>query len=351
MAKAKQLPSGSWRCRATHTDENGVKTTASFTEATAKLAEAKAAMWQAGMLERDADLRNLPLGDAIDAYIETGRCTDMSPSTIRSYVSARKNAFTPLIKKRVNKITLRDVQSWINWRSQQAAPKTVKNNFDLLVCVLKQNEIKLDLDAIRLPKRKVVELEMPTDEQIMAMLDSLREKKDDEMYIAVMLASLYGLRRSEICALTWADIQSTDDGGHVLSVSKALVGDENGMLVEKDTKTESGCRTIALSTPVYVELMKRRSLRTTLVSLSPNALTNRYATLAKKFGVCSKFHGLRHYMASIMARDNVHEKYAAKILGHASPATTHRIYTHTMDDKVIQINDKLDAHVAKILNG
>lgn len=350
MAKAKQLPSGRWRVRATHTNESGVKITASFTEDTAELAEAKATMWQNGLLEQEKNQRTPPFGDAIDAYIETGRCTGMSPSTIRGYVSARKNAFTPIIKHRANKITLRDVQSWINWRSKTASAKTVKNNLDLLVCVLRQNGVKLDLDALRMPKRKIAELEIPTDEQVAAMLSSLRDSKDDEMFIAVMLAALYGLRRSEICALQWTDIQTTPDGGHVLVVSKALVGDKNGLLVEKDTKTDAGCRTIALSDSVYAELMKRRNLRTTLISISPNALTNRYATLARRFGVCSKFHGLRHYMASVMVRDNINEKYAAQLLGHASPATTKRIYTHVMGDKVVQINDLLDAHATKVLN-
>jgi len=136
-------------------------------------------------------------------------------------------------------------------------------------------------------------------------------------------------------------------------INKALVRDENNLLVEKDTKTDSGERTISLSDPVYAELIRRRntiaSTRTNIISLSPNALTNRYATLAKKYGVCTKFHVLRHYMASVMARENVHTKYAAKILGHASPATTERIYTHVMDDKIIELNDALDAHAAGIL--
>lgn len=349
MAKAKQLPSGAWRVRATHTDENGVQMTASFTDANPKVAEAKAAMWVAGMLERDADLRNLPLGDAIDAYIETGRCTGMSPSTIKAYVSARNNAFTPLLKKRINKITLRDVQSWVNWRAKDAAAKTVKNNLDLLVCVLRQNEVRLDLDALRLPKRKKVAMEMPSDTQIRAMLASLRESKDDEMFLAVMLASVYGLRRSEICALQWTDVRSASDGRHVLVVSKALVGDENNLLVEKETKTEAGERIITLSDSVYLELMKRRTLRTHLISISPNALTNRYATLAKKFGVCSKFHGLRHYMASVMARYGADPVYTANLLGHASPNTTRRIYTHVMGDKVIEINSAVDAHATAVL--
>lgn len=356
MAKAKKLPSGSWRVRVTHTGDDGVQHVVSFTDENPKVAEAKAAMWKAGMLEKEMNRRFLPLGDAIDAYIETGRCTGMSPATIRAHVSSRNNAFTTIIEKRINKLTLRDIQSWINVRAQEVAPKTVKNNLDLLIVVLKQNEISLNWDALRLPKRKAVEPEVPSDAQVTAMINDLRANKNNDMFIAVMLASLYGLRRSEICALTWQDIQTVGDPEHpkhVLVINKALVRDENNLLVEKDTKTDSGERTISLSDPVYAELIRRRntiaSTRTNIISLSPNALTNRYATLAKKYGVCTKFHVLRHYMASVMARENVHTKYAAKILGHASPSTTERIYTHVMDDKIIELNDALDAHAAGIL--
>ena len=349
MPVAVQLPSGSWRCRASFTDADGIKHNASFTKETKELAEAMAIMWKAGLIEQEKTRKFVTVGEALDAYIETGRCTGMKAGTIRAHVSSRNNAFKLIEKRRVHTLTLRDVQKWINERSKDVAPKTVKNNLDLLTVALKQHEVDLDWDALRIPKRKTEEPEIPSGDQVAAMLTHLRERKDDQMFIAVMLASLYGLRRSEICALEWTDISSTDSGEHVLEVSKALVADENNHLVLQDTKSEAGTRTITLAEPVYAELMKRRNLRTNLISLSPNALTNRYAALAKKFGVNTRFHVLRHYMASVMARDSVDPIYAAHILGHASPTTTQRIYTHVMDDKVIQINEHVDAHAAGIL--
>ena len=69
MAKAKKLPSGNWRSQASFTDEDGIIHRASFTEATAKMAEAKAAMWKAGMIEKEANRRHAKLGEAIDEYI------------------------------------------------------------------------------------------------------------------------------------------------------------------------------------------------------------------------------------------------------------------------------------------
>lgn len=350
MAKAKKLPSGSWRVQASYTDDQGVTHRASFTEATAKLAEAKAAMWKVGMLEKEEDKKHLPLGNAIDEYIETCRATGMSPATIRAHAASRKSAFPMLIDKRVNRITIQDVQRQVNARAQEVSAKTIKNNLGLLSIVLKQNGVKLDLSALRLPKRKKASIEVPTDKQVTAMLDELRMRHDDDMFIAVTLAALYGLRRSEICALRWSDITMNADGQHIMSITRALVRDENNLHVEKDTKTAAGTRSIVLSEPVYQELASRRQLRPTLVALSPNAITERYNRLATRFGADTRLHVLRHYMASVMAAKNIDPVYAAKLLGHSSYETTRRVYTHAMSDELVVANGVLDAHAERVLN-
>lgn len=349
MAKAKKLPSGNWRVQVSFVDAHGVLHRTSFTESTAKLAEAKAAMWKAGLLERNENLKNLPLGEALDEYIETCRVTGMSPATVRAYVATRKNAFPLLINMRVNKITINDIQRQINARAKEVSPKTIKNNIGLLSITLKQQGVRLDFSALRLPKNKKRALEVPTDSQVNAMLEELRLRKDDDMFIAVMLAALYGLRRSEICALTWSDIATTADGQHVLTIDKAIVRDEHNMHVEKDTKTEAGTRRIVLSDPVYQELVSRRQLRPNLITLSPNAVTERYNRLAKHFDVDTSIHVLRHYMASVMAAKNVDPIYAAHLLGHSSYETTRRVYTHVMSDELVVANGVLDAHAESVL--
>lgn len=349
MPKAKKLPSGNYRVQASYTDDYGVLHRASFTERTARAAEAKAAMWKAGLIEKDDMRHHLPLGDAIDQYIDTCRATGMSPATIKAHAASRRNAFPILINMRVDKITIQDIQLQINARAKEVCAKTIKNNIGLLSIVLKQNGVRLDLTALRLPKSKKRKINVPTDKQVTAMLDELRERKDDDMFIAVVLASLYGLRRSEICALKWSDISVNANGQHVLSVNKALVMDENGLLVEKETKTEAGTRDIVLSDLVYQEIASRRQLRPVLVSLTPNAITERYNRLAKNFGADTSFHVLRHYMASVMAAKNIDPVYAAHLLGHASYETTRRVYTHAMSDELVVANGVLDAHAECVL--
>lgn len=347
MAKAKKLPSGNWRCRASFTDANGVQHKESFTEPTAKKAEAKAAMWQAGMLEKKKNGPRQELGEAMDEYIETCRCTGLSPSTIKSYVSARENAYARLIKRPVDLISVRDVQMWVNERSKVVTPKTVKNNLGLLSVVFKSCSIKFDFEAIKLPKVEQDEVVIPSDSQIATMLTAAYD--DDDLYIAAMLAALMGLRRSEICALRWSDIKISSDGTAYLSVDKALVVDENNRHVEKSPKTRAGKRILPIPSAVYDELKRRRSLRPTLISVTPNVITARYMRLCKELGLPTRFHGLRHYHASVMLREGVPEKYIVADMGHASFDMVKRVYGHVMQEKLGAISTAMDAHASSVL--
>lgn len=346
MATAKRLPSGNWRVRATFTDADGIKHTESFTERTARKAEAQAALWQAGMLERKENKPLQELGVAMAEYIETCRCAGLSPATIRSYLASSRHAFDMLKSRPINMITTRDIQLWINARSKTVSPKTVKNNLSFMLSVLKANEVYVKQEAIKLPKRQHEEMEIPSDAQVTAILQDVYD--DDDMYIAVMLAALMGLRRSEICALKWSDI-SVHDGVAYLEVSKALVLDENDMHVEKSPKTNAGRRILPIPSALYAELKSRRALRPTLVSITPNAITERYMRVVKRLGTPLRFHNLRHYHASVMLREGVPEKYIVADMGHSSFDMVKRVYGHVMQEKRGQIATAMDMHASSVL--
>ena len=350
MAKAKQLPSGSWRCRATLTDSDGNKITKSFTAETARKAETMARMWQEGFIDRENEkvAHGITLGEAIDNYIETCRCAGMSPSTIRGYVSCRKNAYTMIDKKPIRRLTVQDIQRQINARSKSCSPKTLRNEVNVLSAALKSNGVKLDFDALRLPKIVRKEMEIPTDTQIAHLLDTLRQE-DDDMFIAVMLAAIMGLRRSEICALTWGDIVSID-GRSYLDITKASVLDEDMCLVAKTTKTNAGTRKLPLPDSVRTELLSRRSLRKAIVSIGPNVITERYERITSRLGIPGRFHDLRHYHASVMIREGVPEKYIVSDMGHASFDMVRRVYGHVMGEKQQEINAMMGLHADNILS-
>lgn len=347
MAQAKKLPSGHWRCRPCFTDDKGHKHVKSFTAPTKREAEAKAFAWQTGLVERRNNELAKPLSEAMDDYIETCRCAGHSPSTIKSYVASRKNAFGSLIDTRMDRITIRNIQSWINARSKEAAPKTVKNNLALLHAVFKSEGARMDFDALKLPKPRKKEVEIASDEQVARLLDDVYD--DDDMYIAVALAAVMGLRRSEICALNWNDVFVQNDAAY-LNVDKALVFDEFGELIQKDPKTTSGRRTLAIPSTLYAELRRRRNLNPRMVSISPNAITERYQRAAKRLGLPTRFHSLRHYHASVMLRENVPEKYIVADMGHSTFDMVRQVYGHVMQEKRYEIAAAMDSHAANIMS-
>lgn len=347
MAKAQQLPSGNWRCRASCTDEYGVKHTESFTADTKRKAETMAKMWQEGMLQKSKTSAGPTLDEAITQYIETCRCAGMSPSTIRGYLSAQRNSYSLLLSRPINNLAIQDIQRQINERSKTCSPKTLRNDLVLLSVVLKQHGIRLDFSALRLPKREQKEMEIPSDDQVRQLLDAVYDH--DDMYIAIMLAAVMGLRRSEICALRWDDI-TTRSGVSVLSISKAIVRDHEGNHIEKEPKTLAGTRLLAIPSTVQDELLHRRSLCPRMVNLSPNAITERYERLTKRLGIPGRFHDLRHYHASVMVREGVPEKYIVADMGHASFDMVRRVYGHVMGEKQQQINSLMDCHANTLLN-
>jgi len=347
MAKAKQLPSGNWRCRAAFTDEDGVQHIESFTAPTKRKAEALALAWQEGMLEKKKNRTKQPLGHAIDAYIESCRCAGLSPSTIRSYKSSREKAFDLLINRPIDRITTRDLQAWINVRAKAVVPKTLKNNLALLSAVFKAEDVKLDMDALKVPKVRRQEMAIPSDAQVSILLQETYDC--DDMYLAIAFAALMGLRRSEICALKWTDIV-TENNVAYLDVSKALVLDEHATHVEKTPKTDAGNRLLPIPSALHVELKRRRGLRSTIISLSPNAITERYQRLTERLGVPPRFHNLRHYHASVMLREGVPEKYIVADMGHSSFDMVRRVYGHVMQEKRSLISTAMDMHASSVLN-
>ena len=79
---------------------------------------------------------------------------------------------------------------------------------------------------------------------------------------------------------------------------------------------------------------------------SPNALSLAFTRFVRKNGLPRlTFHGLRHTFATIASCQGASLFDIGKALGHSTPATTGRIYTHLVDrtheDLVLRVSDAL----------
>ena len=352
MAKAKKLPSGSWRVQVfLGRDAAGKRMYKSFTAPTKKEAEYLAANYALTLSEEkkaEAPTR-ITFNDAMTKWINARRNV-LSPATTRMYDSMQKNAYTLLLNKPVVSITIADVQSAINAYAATHSPKSVRNAYGLLRSVVAQYNPSLlrKFDQINLPKPEDHDIIIPEDSSITPMILHLRSLKEkDDMLIVVLLAATLGLRRSEICALTQEDFF---DGK--VRIDKALVPSyDNKTFVLKGTKSKAGKRILAVEPGVYATVKAYGCDPRTgrIISTNPARVSARYTTLAKRFGVPGSLHDLRHYYASILAALNVPVKYAMQRLGHSTPQVTEKVYQHALSAYDEKFNEIVNEHTAQLI--
>lgn len=212
-----------------------------------------------------------------------------------------------------------DIQKKVNRLSEAHSPKTVRNYHGFISAVLGTFRPEMKIYTT-LPQKIKNEPYIPSDEDIKRILEYAR---DTEYEIPIMLAC-YGLRRSEICALTVSDLD-----GDVLHINKAKVFGDDGW-VEKGTKTTSSTRDIIIPAAIADKIRERGYI----YKGHPNSISEYLAAAEEKLGV-PKFtmHKLRHYFASKMSVLNVPEADIMRLGGWESDHVMKAVYRHSMMEK------------------
>jgi integrase len=162
----------------------------------------------------------------------------------------------------------------------------------------------------------------------------------------VWLVTTTGIRRGEVCALRWRDI---DRDGETIEIRRNYVL-HRGVGVEKDTKTHQ-MRRIALDSET-VALLREQKARVAAraadlgsefagelymfgglkspdhrTPYSPRAVSSRYRDMAERLGIRTHIHALRHYSATELLTAGVDLRTVAGRLGHGGGgSTTLRVY-------------------------
>ena len=349
-----QLPSGAYRTQIYLGKDpaTGKKIVESFTDPD----YSTVARWALDRIrDRDqcADHRSTPgkmtLGEAIDAYIAV-KSSVLSPATIKNYKAFRRTGMQHLMGVPLQKITQSDLQAAINIESATLAAKTVRNHYGVITATMAMYVPNIRMN-ITLPQRQKPDICIPSEKDIKLILDTV---KDTPMDAPLHLAACCGMRRGEICALKWSDVNFKKN---TLTIRSAVVYDENEQLVEKAPKTKAGKRTVYML-PVVAESLKRaKALQeaageppVNVVPLTPNAMINRFRKLQKKLDIPPfRFHDLRHYTVSVMLLLNIPKKYIADYVGHETENMIDQVYGHIMQEKKASFTDQLQDYFAKNL--
>jgi integrase len=197
--------------------------------------------------------------------------------------------------------------------------------------------------------------------------DLIEAVRGGPIFIPALLAVLCGLRRGEICALRWRNVDL--DAGQ-LSVVESLEQTKAGLRF-KSPKSGKG-RTVALSETVVQELRTYRAQRAqeslklgiglpddALVIahadgsiVQPIYISQQWARLIAKTPLARlRFHDLRHAHATHLLAHGVHPKVASERLGHSEVGITLDLYSHVIpgmqEDAAATVDAALKTAMAK----
>ena len=200
----------------------------------------------------------------------------------------------------------------------------------------------------RLPKVERHEMTILTVEQSGHLLDSLRHM---HIYWPVLLALTTGMRRGEILALHWKNVE-LDRGTLRVRVVESLEQTKAGIRF-KAPKTD---RARAITLPAFAVDELRRSLvcrREDGEPKQPGSLTHEFAHLISRIKDVPRvrFHDLRHSHATQLLADGVHPKIAQERLGHSTITTTMDLYSHVSDTMQSDAATRLDAAFRLVITG
>jgi integrase len=197
--------------------------------------------------------------------------------------------------------------------------------------------------------------------------DALSEMRRTRFLIAYLLAAICGLRRGEIAALRWKNVD-LDAGILKIVQTTRQIGKAVSYKPVKNTKG----RPVALSGLMLEELKAHRAKQAEELlrfgvklsgesfvfaqpdgsPIKPGSVTNEWKRLVKKHVLPRiRFHDLRHTHATAMLASGVHPKIASERLGHSSIAITLDLYSHVLPnmqaDAIQTMDNELRAAISK----
>jgi len=259
------------------------------------------------------------------------------PSTLRDYRSVTTAHLLPAFgKMRLEDLTTDQVEQW---SAGLAADGTMSNRTRLKILTVLHGVMERARRVWRLPRNPVTDVEKPTSrptteievfspEEVHALVRAASSEQDAAIYLT---AAFTGLRRGEIVALRWRDVDFT---GRHLRVTSSYT--ERALSTPKSGKV----RSIPMA-PVVAEALARLAQREERTDddlvfpgiagnfLDGTALYRRYKAALKRADLRDlRFHDLRHtFGTQVIGNPRVSILQLKEWMGHADIDTTMK-YLH-----------------------
>ncbi|MDD5924261.1 MAG: site-specific integrase [Clostridia bacterium] len=314
---------------------------------------------------------NIKVADYFEKWLLSIK-EEVRPNTFRSYKGNMENHIIPYFRKlgvAIQDLKPQQLTDYYKSKVGQISVTTIKHHHQNISKALSDAVCKGLISvnpatAARTPKQQEkFKAKFLNRVQINQMLEVFKEST---IFLPVYLCSIYGLRRSEVLGLKWANIDLVNGTIWIKETlqqsTKEMTGGSN---YTSDTKTESSNRTLPIIPSVREELLKQRAFqnrnRNLLDSvyylsdyvctfadgkeITPNYLTKKFHQIISKHKELPqiRFHDLRHSVASNLLNDGFSTVQVAEWLGHSSSTTTLKFYAHIDKTSKMAIAEKLAA--------
>lgn len=348
-------------------DENGKLKRLSFSgrtrkEVVEKLTKARAELQQGTFVEPN----KVTVGEWLDTWLKEYKKPDLRPEVFQTYQMIIRVHLKPALGGvLLQALRPEMVQRLYNEKTASGlAPATVRKIHQVLHGALKQ-AVKNQLvvrnvsEATTLPKlqqtREVRALTLEEQQEFLKALEGHRLATAFKVLLGT------GLRRGELLALTWKDI---DLANATLTVRQSLVR-VKGQLLFQEPKTKTSKRTIPLPDDLVSELKahKAQQAQEKLLAgpayednglvfanelgrpLDPRSFDRWFYQIREKAGLPKdvNLHALRHTYATRLLERGVSLKVIQQLLGHSKFDVTADIYSH--------VAPELEREAVAVLNG
>lgn len=359
MASYRKL-NGKWQARISWYDDDGkrhYKTKAGFST------KPEAKRW-ARTIEEQKDngtisAKNISFAAYFKEWFEIYKKNKIAVVTARLYDSIYKNLEEYFGNKKIDKVTRRDYQIFINKFGETHAKVTVKKVHSIIKSVVSsamydnliQRDFTHNIELSWNADRTMV-VDYLNMNEINTVIDKCKEKMNPSYTSRYMILTAFytGFRLSEIAALTWNDINFN---WKTITVNKSW---NYHTRTFKDTKNASSKRIIRVNQGLLDILKSLQSNNKELVFENKfgtvptsEAVNKKLRELLKECDIQKKsyhFHSIRHSHVAMLLYNNVDIYAISKRLGHSDITTTTRKYAYMLEE----LKSKSDSHIEQILD-
>jgi integrase len=309
----------------------------------------------------------------LNDWLENTQKESVRARTYERYEEIIRLHIVPVLgRHQLQKLTAQHLQAFYTRKRKEGLSPTTITVFHSVLhkaldCAVKWSLVPRNVcELVSPPRRARFEVQTLTAEQIQKLLETARGHSMEALFC---LALATGMRRGELMALKWQDI---DFATNTLQIRRTLSRIPSKLSAEKgkgfeetEPKTKQSRRSVVIA-PFAVEALKHHRVRQLEAKLKAGPawqehdyvfctsvgthlnptrdILDQLKILLKQAGLPDmRFHDLRHSSATLLLSAGIHPKVVQEILGHSQISMTMDIYSHVLptmqEEAMSKLND------------